>query len=448
VSYAGTDDGWTDVLKLRTTDVLQLALTDHHHFDINEQIHRLPCLATVARVLFPILTLLSVTTLYRKTICNHHFVPCLSHTLRRNAMTSDTTQNLASSSSTNSSSSMLRFVTCALGICVSYWFYGFLQEKLITKSRLGATFMLVIQTLANVVVATVWQQLEKRQSQHNNDTSQRTTTTKTLNHPLIFLTSSCYVLAMAASNESLRFVSYPVAVLGKSCKMIPTMVMGLLIERRHYSAQQWCAAICISCGIALFHMSRTQDNNSSSSHSTITTSDEKYWKGMVLLLVSLCMDGFLGACQGILKRRDIRDKQRPPTAVETMLFINLYSLVLLIPMAVASGQWEEGLRLLIRNEHLRWNVAILNAVVAVGQIFIFLTITWYSSLVTTTITTTRKFFTILFSVLHFGHTFSVGQWTSVVLVFSGLYLSIATEGKKKNNSTRPQPAVAMDKKEN
>ncbi|KAG7351124.1 UAA transporter family protein [Nitzschia inconspicua] len=347
----------------------------------------------------------------------------------------------SSSSSTSSKSSALRFVTCALGICISYWFYGFLQEKLITKSRLGATFMLVVQTLVNILVALVWQQVELRSTPHDQLPPR-----KSLNHPLIFLTSSCYVLAMAASNESLRFVSYPVAVLGKSCKMIPTMVMGLLIERRNYSLQQWSAALCISCGIALFHLSRIQETSNNDSHSSLSTvnNNEKYWKGMMLLFLSLCMDGFLGACQGILKRPDVKDQQRPPTAVETMLYINLYSLVLLIPMAVISGQWDDGLRLLVRNDHLRWNVAILNAVVAVGQIFIFLTITWYSSLVTTTITTTRKFFTILFSVLHFGHAFSVGQWTSVVMVFSGLYLSIATAGQK--NSSNRQPS--LEKKQN
>jgi solute carrier family 35 (UDP-galactose transporter), member B1 len=291
-----------------------------------------------------------------------------------------------------------------------------------------------IQTVANVVVALVWQRVEGR----------RTPSKMSLNHPLLFLTSSCYVLAMAASNESLRFVSYPVAVLGKSCKMIPTMVMGLLIERRQYKLQQWCAALCISCGIALFHISRLQDTNDDNSH--FSTKNDNYWKGMLLLFLSLCMDGLLGACQGMLKRPDSKDKQRPPTAVETMLFVNLYALVLLVPMAVASGQWYDGLRLLMRNGPLQSNVAILNAVVAVGQIFIFLTITWYSSLVTTTITTTRKFFTILFSVLHFGHAFSIGQWTSVVLVFSGLYLSIATEGKEHHDDT--DNSVTRGKKEN
>jgi UDP-galactose transporter B1 len=197
----------------------------------------------------------------------------------------------------------------ASGICCSYWLYGFLQEKLITKSRLGATFVLVIQTLANVLVATVWQNIETRKASATTNAESTKMSSMKLNHPLLFLTSACYVFAMIGSNESLRFVSYPVAVLAKSCKLIPTMVMGSLIERRQYSFQQWTAAICISAGIALFNYSRLpQKNASDASSSSSSDEDNQYWKGMVLLSISLGMDGFLGACQGttISKRVDYK----------------------------------------------------------------------------------------------------------------------------------------------
>ena len=78
--------------------------------------------------------------------------------------------------------------------------------------------------------------------------------------------------------------------------------------------------------------------------------------------------------QGILKRPDRSKRQRPPTAVETMLYINLYALLFLIPIAVSSGQWMEGIRLLKDSEQLRSSLAILNGFVSLGQIFIFLTI--------------------------------------------------------------------------
>jgi len=347
----------------------------------------------------------------------------------------------------------LRLLVVASGICCCYGLYGFLQEKLITKSRLGATFVLVIQTVVNIVVATVWQTIEARKEE-TTTTKSKAVVANRINHPLLFLTSACYVFAMIGSNESLRYVPYPVAVLAKSCKLIPTMVMGSLIERRQYSMQQWSAAICISAGIALFNYSRISHNkqdgannnkNNSSSNGSFSDEDHQYWKGMVLLGISLGLDGFLGACQGLLKRPGVKSQQRPPTAVESMLYVNLYSFIMLVPLAVVSGQAAEGIRLLKDNEQLRINIAILSGVVGLGQIFIFLCIDWYSSLVTTTITTTRKFFTILFSVLHFGHSFTVGQWTSVLMVFGGLYLSIASG---RSNQGVVVKSLPQDKKVN
>jgi len=317
----------------------------------------------------------------------------------------------------NKYKNVIRLLIISLGICCSYGLYGYLQEQLITKSELGATFVLVIQTFVNIIVASVWKNISTtQQEEKKNNNNQRN-----LNHPLLFLTTTCYVCAMCGSNESLRFVSYPVAVLAKSCKLIPMMIMGRLIEKRQYAFLQWMAAFCISAGIALFNYSRINNNQNQKQDDASNQYD--YWKGIILLCISLSMDGFLGACQGILKRPS-SVKHRPPTAVETMFYINFYALFLLIPLAYVTNQMETGIVLLTENEELRTSVLILTGVVSIGQIFIFLCISYYSSLVTTTITTTRKFLTILFSVFHFGHAFTYGQWVSVVLVFGGLYLSI------------------------
>uniref|UniRef100_A0A7R9ZMF3 Sugar phosphate transporter domain-containing protein n=1 Tax=Craspedostauros australis TaxID=1486917 RepID=A0A7R9ZMF3_9STRA len=285
-------------------------------------------------------------------------------------------------------------------------------------------------------------------------------TKKSLNHALLITTSAFYVFAMIGSNEALRFVSYPTAVLAKSCKLLPTMIMGTIIERRVYSKQQWTSALAISVGMSLFHISRLQqtsttkstassgDNSTSEGDgSDVNTDDEEdgdhSWKGMALLIWSLTCDGFLGSCQGLLKRVDTKGNQRPPSAVETMLYMNIYALFFLIPVAMISGQWQQGVHLLQSDGQLRMAIFILNLVVSVGQIFIFLTVTWYSSLACTTITTTRKFITILLSVIYFGHKFSMMQWCAVGLVFGGLYL--ATVSKQFAGTPRQVTAEDADK---
>lgn len=68
---------------------------------------------------------------------------------------------------------------------------------------------------------------------------------------------------------------------------------------------------------------------------------------------------------------------------------------------------------------------------AFGQLFIFYTIRSFDSLVLTTITTTRKFFTIVLSVFWFGHSLNTKQWLAVGLVFAGLVLDAYQEEMEK-----------------
>ena len=52
----------------------------------------------------------------------------------------------------------------------------------------------------------------------------------------------------------------------------------------------------------------------------------------------------------------------------------------------------------------------------------------------TTVTTCRKFFTILASVVFFGHQLKALQWFGVGLVFTGLSLEVVESYQKKAKS--------------
>jgi UDP-galactose transporter B1 len=319
-----------------------------------------------------------------------------------------------------------RLVICAAGICLCYLYSGILLERLFTgKDRLGASFVLVTQCVTNTAVALVWQHVERR-FLPTDETSMKKLQQQqqaTLHHRLLLFTAACYVLAMGCSNEAIQYVSYPVAVLAKSCKLIPTMLVGQTVEGKLYSTPEWLAAVCISAGIVIFHFSRLET-------ASIHGEDDFATYGMMLLSISLIMDGVLSSCQNFLKRP--RSKAfRAPNAVETMLFVNLYSLLFLVTACIYTGQWQHGVASLYNNTAgLVQKIVILNATVAFGQVFIFLSITWYTPIITTTITTTRKFVTILLSVWAFGHSFTALQWVAIALVFFGLYLVIAVQRRK------------------
>ena len=391
--------------------------------------------------------------------------------------------------SSNSSKGVVRFSICALGICVCYMYYGIIQESLFRKQKIGPSFVLLLQCVTNSAVARIWLSLDqwitgsssslpssssveaaaakKKNDDFQTDQTPKTSSTNRLHHPLLAMTALCYVSAMVCSNEALHFVSYPTAVLAKSCKLIPTMAMGVLVERKIYRWIEWMAALCITLGIVIFNFSRIKTATSPEAH-------DSSWVGLTLLSTSLLMDGFLGSCQGLLKQKRSlllpslggQNKKgqeisvRPPNATETMLFVNLYAIVYLIPLTIFNQQLPEGLAMLQgsissrvdpseddegSHRALLMGLLVINMTVAVGQIFIFLTITWYSSLVCTTITTTRKFFTILLSVMYFGHHFTPMQWVATGLVFSGLYLGIMGQrSKQQQKETSQIPMPLMD----
>lgn len=387
--------------------------------------------------------------------------------------------------------SPLLLLLCATGITSCYLWYGTIQEHLFQldnaakvddendgkKKQSITLFLLATGTFSSSVLALIWimigpiilstSQAKNRQEREAADSS----SVERLNHPLLALTSVTYLSAMAASNESLHYVSYPTCVLAKSSKLIPTMVVGWLVDKyrswkvvgtiNHTSSSssignngshnnkgingmEWLGAALITIGILAFQyiQLQKQSNEDKRSHDEeVVKGDSPY--GLALLGMSLFMDGLLGACQSTLKRKHLNNYFRPPSAMETMLFINLYATLILIPCSYYAGQFTHGMSMLFPSssnnniedvDNTSKLLLQLNLSASLGQVFIFLTIHHFSPLTCTTITTTRKFFTILLSVYKFGHVLDIWQWGSVGLVFGGLYLEIVAKFMEEKGS--------------
>ena len=69
----------------------------------------------------------------------------------------------------------------------------------------------------------------------------------------IFNSGISQMLAMAGSNEALRYVSYPTQVLGKSCKMVPVMAGGLLLGGKSYTVFEYLQVVLITGGVVVFN---------------------------------------------------------------------------------------------------------------------------------------------------------------------------------------------------
>merc|ERR1719498_1756999 len=69
-----------------------------------------------------------------------------------------------------------------------------------------------------------------------------------------FAISLSDVAATTCQYEALKWVSFPVQMLGKSFKMMPVMLWGILISQKSYSPTDWCIAAAVTGGVTEFLM--------------------------------------------------------------------------------------------------------------------------------------------------------------------------------------------------
>ncbi|XP_064329183.1 solute carrier family 35 member B1 [Phalacrocorax carbo] len=298
----------------------------------------------------------------------------------------------------------LRLPVCFLGVFACYFYYGILQES-ITRGRYGegakqekfkyALTLVFIQCVINAAFAKLLI--------HFFDAVKADRTRS-------WLYAACslsYLGAMVSSNSALQFVSYPTQVLGKSCKPIPVMLLGVTLLRKKYPPAKYLCVLLIVAGVALFLYKPKKGAGSD---------DHVFGYGELLLLLSLTLDGLTGVSQDHMRAHYQTGSNH------MMLNVNLWSTLFLGAGILFTGELWEFLSFTERYPSIIYNILLFGLTSALGQSFIFMTVVYFGPLTCSIITTTRKFFTILASVILFANPISTMQWVGTVLVFLGLGL--------------------------
>ena len=137
-------------------------------------------------------------------------------------------------------------------------------------------------------------------------------------------------------------------------------------------------------------------------------------------------DGLLGATQEWMRRNYTLD---PYTM---MYYINIYMAAILSCTVALTGELTNFLQYLFVKPALVEYLVVFGLTCALGQIFLYYTITQFGPLSCSIVTTTRKFCNVLFSVLFFSHFMSVRMWLCVLVVFGGLFWDGVYQVKSKN----------------
>eukprot|EP00921_Rhytidocystis_pertsovi_P020780 GHVQ01033126.1.p1 GENE.GHVQ01033126.1~~GHVQ01033126.1.p1 ORF type:complete len:491 (+),score=86.49 GHVQ01033126.1:88-1560(+) len=268
----------------------------------------------------------------------------------------------------------------------------------------------------------------------------------------VLFTAITYVTAMLATNYALTHVSYPSQVLVKSAKMVPVVIGGFLVFNKTYPWYDYFSVVVVTIAIAVFNFfgttMKTPKSIMASPHNPSCVSgfaagpavvsssaggvvgsvngistdqsggvdsdvDGNMW-GMLLLVVSLVCDGLTGP------RLDrINSGYKNISSVQVMLFVNLFAIVI-SGLATLILEWMGPLYFCVRHPVVVKYILVFCVSASLGQFCIFFGLRIFGSLYLTFITTTRKFFTVVFSVLWFDHHLNFIQWACMLLVFTSL----------------------------
>lgn len=308
----------------------------------------------------------------------------------------------------------IKLLIGAGGIYGAFLYYGSLQEDVFRyTAEDGSQFkqawlLQVLEALANVVIGFIGMQI--------------TGATKNIPQQAFAISGASQVSAKACTSLALaNGLSFPVATLAKSGKMAPVMLGSLILGGATYSLREYLQVAAIIGGTAIVSMGKKKGGGSSSS-----------MLGVAYIILSLVLDGVTAGFQKRLKAETAKAGVKPKP-YDFMFWTNLYMCLTAIVISGALNEIGSGLAYCSANPEIMEKIIKFAICSAVGQSFIFYTIANFDPLILSTVTTTRKIFSVLLSIFLKGHSLSMTGWSGIALACGGILSEMAAKmgGKAK-----------------
>lgn len=342
-------------------------------------------------------------------------------TLRGGASPTTTTTKTKTTTMSSSSSKglpdALKLLIGAGGIYAAFLYYGSLQEDVFRYTSIDGTtfkeawFLQVLEAFANVIIGLVGMKVMGE--------------TKNIPLKMFAISGASQVTAKACTSLALaNGLSFPVATLAKSGKMAPVMAGSLLLGGATYSMREYLQVAAIIGGTAIVSMGKKKGGGSSNSA-----------LGVIYIVGSLALDGVTAGFQKRLKE-DTKRVGVKPKPYDFMFWTNLFMCLTAVVIALCLGEFTSGLAFTAANPEILSKIIKFAICSAVGQSFIFYTIANFDPLILSTVTTTRKIFSVLLSIFLKGHSLSLTGWSGIALACGGILSEMQAKaaGKSKQHS--------------
>jgi len=336
-----------------------------------------------------------------------------------------------SSSNSIFNATPVKFIIAVGGIYLSYIYFGLIMERLFSfdysgQNRAKGTYEKfsfgfatgIFQNLFCFLLAAFVNRYYYNQKQSKMDIKSE------------LLIASCSFGSVFLASQALAYVPFPVQAIMKSSKIISILIVSFIIgaKGQHGKSQYFCGFI-ITTGIVIFNMYDGKEKKGESSTSIL---------GLLALLVSLFCDGLLGTTQGEIK------KKFNPNQWDQMESLNKWAGIICLTVSISTFQMGGFIKFVLEHPLVIKDLVLLSILGTCGQVFIFYTIANFSPLILSIVTTTRKFFTVLASIMIYNHPVTPMQWFAIALVFIGVFIEMLGGGKKHGAKGDHKPLPTED----
>jgi len=317
----------------------------------------------------------------------------------------------------------VKFVIAVGGIYTSYIYFGLIMERLFSTDYSGlnrpkgsfekfsfgfATSL--FQNLFSFILAACVNRFYYNQSSSKMDLKSE------------LLISGCSFGSVFMASQALAYVSFPIQAIMKSSKIISILLVSLILGVKGHTKSQYFCGFIITAGIVIFNLTEGGKKHGGDSETSFI--------GIIAILISLFCDGFLGTTQGEVK------KKFNPSQWDQMESLNKWAGLICCTVAVVSFQMGGFVKFVVQYPLVIKDLALLAILGTFGQVFIFYTIANFSPLILSIVTTTRKFFTVLMSIVMYNHEVNLYQWMAIGLVFAGVFIEMLSGGKKHGHGAK------------
>jgi len=236
----------------------------------------------------------------------------------------------------------------------------------------------------------------------------------------------CALLITAAAPfgfAALAHISYPTMVLGKSCKLVPVLIMNVILYRRKFAPHKYFVVSMVTAGITMF-----MGFGDSKGKAHASSGGGNGLIGITYLLINLIMDGIVNSTQDeIFTRYKVSGQQMmfcinvfSTLVTATLSLLPLPYIPVIHPSEIRGSELSGALTFIHDHPSVVSPLAQFALTGSLGQLFIFETLQHFGSLTLVTITLTRKLFTMVLSVIVYNHKLTLGQWAGAAVLFAGI----------------------------